>query len=110
VRLPNARRAHVADRKIVDYLLSETHAVGRAKAGFFRAVGFERHNAAELKRALIDVARTGTVVDVQDTPYGRKYIVEGRLRTPSGRDVKIRTVWIVERGRDRPRFVTAYPA
>ena len=109
VRLPNARRAYVADRKIVDYLLSETHAVGRAKAGFFRAVGFGRHNAAELKRALINVARTGTVVDVRDTPYGRKYVVDGMLHTPSGRDVRMRTVWIVERGRNRPRFVTAYP-
>ena len=54
------------------------------RQGFFRAVGFGRHNAEELKRALIDVARTGTVVDVQDTPYGRKYIVDGGGRRHRG--------------------------
>lgn len=34
----------------------------------------------------------------------------GTIVAPDGRQAVIRTVWIVEPGVDRPRFVTAYPA
>jgi hypothetical protein len=44
--LPNAENAYVPLSKITRYLLSETHSVGRAKARFFRALGFnERHQS-----------------------------------------------------------------
>ena len=59
--------------------------------------------------ALSEVARTGEVVDVVETLYGKKYMVDGELRAPTGVSIKIRTVWIVEKGAVVPRFVTAYP-
>jgi len=40
---------------------------------------------------------------------GIKYIVDGRLSTPSGKKVTVRTVWIVDKGSENPRLVTAYP-
>ena len=33
----------------------------------------------------------------------------GRIETPSGKTPLVRTVWIVDRGFDAPRLVTAYP-
>ena len=36
--------------KIKEYLLSETHIVGKSKAKFFQAVGFNKSNAKLLKR------------------------------------------------------------
>ncbi len=38
--LPNAERAVVSERKVVDYLLSETHPDGRGKARFFSGARF----------------------------------------------------------------------
>ncbi len=39
-QLPDAERAAVPERKIVDYLLSPFHPDGRGKARFFRGFGF----------------------------------------------------------------------
>ena len=83
--------------------------MGKAKAQFFHRMGFRKERAEELRNALLEVARTGEVHSVVSTPYGTKYIVDGELLTPLGRRVNVRTVWIVERGEDIPRFVTAYP-
>jgi hypothetical protein len=41
--------------------------------------------------------------------HGQKYIVDGMVLTPMGQDVIVRTVWIVDKGENRPRLVTAYP-
>lgn len=42
--LPNAEDAYIPWEKLTDYLLSETHAVGKAKARFFRAHGYNENN------------------------------------------------------------------
>ena len=39
MRLPNSDRAVVADAKVRDYLLSQSHPVGRFKSSFFVALG-----------------------------------------------------------------------
>ena len=44
-----------------------------------------------------------------DSPHGSKYIVDGKIDTPSGRQVTVRTVWIVDHDHQIPRLVTAYP-
>jgi hypothetical protein len=91
-------------------LLSETHAVGKSKAKFFRAFGSDETNATLLEQGLLTIAQTETVVEVVQSPFGTKYIVDGVLETPSGTSVSVRTLWIVEAEGARPRFVTAYPA
>jgi len=109
MKLPNARDATVDRKKLESYLLSSAHPIGRSKAQFFRAVGFSESDAAILGRALLDAAITGEVVETTKSPHGVKYTVAGLLATPSGRQVKLRTIWIVEAGDARPRLVTAYP-
>jgi hypothetical protein len=44
-----------------------------------------------------------------DSIHGEKYIVEGTIATPVGRVVRVRTVWIIDRGETVPRLVTAFP-
>ena len=109
MKLPNAELAYISLPKLTDYLLSENHAVGRAKAAFFYKVGFTRERAEDLRVALLDLARRGNVTEVVETLYGMKYVVDGEVRAPTGESIEIRTVWIVEKGEVRPRLVTAYP-
>jgi hypothetical protein len=45
MELPNKANAQVPFEKIVDYLLSETHSVGRSKAKYFRSYGFDEDSA-----------------------------------------------------------------
>src|SRR3990170_3092295 len=109
MRLPNAENAWVDQSKLRDYLLSEAHPVGRSKARFFRETGFHEENMATLEQALLQISRTEEVATTATSAHGVKYVVDGSLVTPSGRTVRLRTVWIVDAGRDRARFVTAYP-
>lgn len=108
-RLPNAEGAIVEEHKLTGYLLSFSHLAGRSKAGFFQQVGFQPQSWQQLRAALLRHARENTFTRSENTPFGTKYIVEGPLPTPDGRNRKVRSVWFVEAGEKWPRFVTAYP-
>ena len=109
MRLPHADLAEVNPTKIGAYLLSEAHPVGRSKARFFREAGFDESTIDLLTRGLLHIARTREVVETSATVHGLKYVLEGELEAPTGRRLRLRTIWIVDRGQERPRFVTAYP-
>ena len=108
--LPNHEQAYIPEPKLTKYLLSETHAVGKAKARYFRSLGYTEANADQLADGLLMIAKSKEVSQAVTTPYGTKYIMEGDLFTPIGTTVWICTVWVIESGDKRPRFVTAYPA
>ncbi len=110
MRLPHAERAVVDPTKVGAYLLSETHPVGKSKARFFREAGFDESTIDLLIRGLLRIARTQEVAETSATVHGLKYVLEGELEAPTGRRLRLRTVWIVDQGQERPRFVTAYPA
>ena len=109
MKLPHADRAEIDPGKLGRYLLSETHPVGKAKARFFREAGFDESTIEFLVRELLQIARTGEVVGIFTTVHGQKYVLEGDLEAPSGRRLRVRTIWIIDRGQERPRLVTAYP-
>jgi hypothetical protein len=75
MKLPRNREAIVLERKITEYLLSESHPVGKAK--YFRALGYTERNASQLKEDLTAIAITEEVTEMIDTPFGRKYVVDG---------------------------------
>jgi hypothetical protein len=110
MQLPHRLQAYIPSEKLSAYLLSETHAVGKAKATFFRALGFNETNMHVLEHGLLSLARSAPVQEVVPSPHGVKYVIEGILETASGTAPRIRTVWILETGETNPRFVTAYPA
>ncbi len=86
MKLPDSDLAWIPSEKLTGYLLSTEHPVGSAKAGFFRGFGFNDHNVELLEAGLLHIAHT----------------VDGDLETPSGRIVRLRTVWIVETGDEKP--------
>ena len=108
-KLPNAVSAAIETEKVADYLLSDTHPVGRLKAAFFKRFGFRRDEPEVLKRALQAHAETYEVTKTLTTRYGKKFELSGPRLTPDGRLPIVRTVWIIENGEDCPRFVTALP-
>ena len=108
MELPNAKRAVVDPGKVRDYLLSQTHPVGRFKAAVFMALGYRRADWEVLRTDLLAIGRTGAAVHGPASPYGQKYEVDAILNGPSGRSARFRTVWIVVDG-GPPSFVTAFP-
>jgi len=110
MELPNRSSAQVPLEKVTDYLLSETHAVGKSKARYFRSYGFNDATASDLAEKLLKIAQHAPVDSSERSPYGTKYIVDGELETSNGVMIQVRTIWIIENDTEIPRFVTAYPA
>ncbi len=104
--LPNLGQAFVERQKITTYLLSEENSGG--KAAFFVAFGFDLAQPEQLEQALFAHAAAYEVARIAETIHGIKYVIDGRMQTPDGRSPQVRAVWIVDRGEEAPRLVTAY--
>jgi hypothetical protein len=101
--------ALVEEEKITKYLLSDSHPVGRSKAAFFQRFGFRSQAWEVLRDAILEHARSESVVSTTETAFGKKCIIEGPLECPDGRRPLVRTVWFIEQGEEIPRLVTAIP-
>ena len=109
MKMPNAEDAVVDRDKITSYLLNPAHPDNGGKAAFFLALGFRSGDWQPLAAALRTLAGEVPVAKEMESTHGLKYILEGKIETPSGKRPTVRTIWIVDQGRDIPRLVTAYP-
>ena len=111
MKLRNADLAVVDRHKIVDYLLNSAHPDNGGKAQFFESIGFSADRAELLIDALRALAQTGEVVESVESSHGEKHVVDGTVssQTESSHSRMVRTVWIIDRGLEAPRLVTAYP-
>ena len=75
----------------------------------FSRLGYSIEAPGVLEHDLRQVATAGQVDETVTTDFGTKYVVDGRVATPVGGEVVLRTVWIVESEEGVPRFVTAFP-
>jgi hypothetical protein len=107
VKLPNAERAIVDDRKVKDYLLSLEHPIGRFKARVFATAGYHVDNWRQLQRDLLAAALEVEVEVRGSSEFGSRFMGRTTLIGPSGL-LPIVTVWVIT-SEGRPRFVTAYP-
>lgn len=102
-------RAIIPAGKIRDYLLSVDHPVGRAKARFFRRLGFTAARWQTLAEALRKQHLIYEPMSARTDEYGQTFVIRAILRGPTGSAALVVSVWFVRRGEDVPRFVTAYP-
>jgi hypothetical protein len=108
LKLPNADRAFVDVAKLRDYCLSPTHPVGKHKARVFASVlGLTDADAAELRLALLEAARTLDVVTGEQDDYGQRYTLDLILAGPAGQ-ATVRSTWIVRAGEDFARLTSCY--
>lgn len=109
MKLPGAESAIVPRDKVENYLLNLDHPIGGGKAKFFIRFGFERERWDRLADALRGHVQENFVAETVRDADGVTYVVEGVIKTPSGREPRVRSVWLVETGELAPRFLTAYP-
>lgn len=84
MELLNREKAYIPLSKLKDYLLSETHSVGKSKAKLLRSAGFNEANVVLLKEGLLAIAYSGQVIETISSPHGVKYIIDGILKAPNG--------------------------
>jgi len=109
MKLTNYEKAVVPKAKLTDYLLSLTHRDGCSKAKFFIRFGFSSEQWEIMAQALKHHIAHNEVAGTEISYFGTKYIIEGTILAPDGRNPEIRSVWFVKSGTDIPFFVTAYP-
>jgi hypothetical protein len=109
VKLPQPEHLIVEEEKITGYLLNPKHPYGRAKAKFFMTLGFRVEEWSTLADALREHGRIHEIKSSRETGFGPRYIVEGDLKTPTGRLVFVRSTWQFDSGSVAPRLITAYP-
>jgi hypothetical protein len=110
MKMPNNELSIIDDRKITDYLLSETHETGKHKANFFKRFGFDLTDIETFRDALLNHSFEREIEGNKKTPFGKKYKLKCEFKTPDERNPCIVTVWIIENGEESPKFITAYPA
>ena len=107
--LPNSQNAVVDREKIADYLLNPAHPDNGGKAEFFTQLGFLRDRWEILAAAFKTLAGNEEVAETTESPHGKKYVIVGRMQSPSGKTPLVQTIWIMDKGTDAARLVTAYP-
>ena len=91
MRLPNYDKAYVSQRKLLDYLLSETHPIGKSKAKFLRSIGFGGSNLDALEQSLISIAQSKEVIEL--VKRNKPDIILMDIR------IIIRTIWVMLAGK-----------
>jgi hypothetical protein len=109
MELPNCEKAIIFMKKLMNYLLSDTHEVGKSKAKFFYSIRFNKRNVNLFKKELSRLTCEEEVKDTIHSDYGVKYIIDGTIVAPYMEKANLRTVWVIEKGEGVPRFITAYP-
>jgi hypothetical protein len=108
-RVPNADKAYIETPKIGGYLLSDSNAKGKPKAGFFKQFGFGTERPEQLANALLTHVASCHVHKVTTSSYGVKYEIIGPMPAPDGRVPFVKAVWMIGVGSENPRLVTAFP-
>jgi len=107
-RIPNYEKAIIDPVKLQDYVLSDTHPIGRFKATLFRQMGYTGRNWEQFAE---DIRTQHLSLDAEleeKTKYGQKYIITGDIKGPSGKVMKLKSSWIILEGEELPRLITIY--
>jgi hypothetical protein len=109
MKLPNANNAVVDHEKIADYLLNPVHPDNGGKAGFFLGLGFRREQWKVLAAAFKVLAAASEVAAASESSHGKKFVLVGHIQSPGGKSARVQSIWIVDKGQNQARLITAYP-
>ncbi len=90
--VPWPTRFVVPEPKITAYLLNASSKDGASKARYLISYGFDPDDPDTLRRALVGHARRSHFCGNRVADVGLKYLFDGPLPAPNGRDAALRTV------------------
>lgn len=106
-RLPNYQRAVILGDKVKNYLLNPDKSNGKAE--FFRALGYTMKDARRFSRDIRQGLKENKALVFEPNKYGNvMYNVTMNLGTTT--KTPVLTVWQIDKGTNKPRFITAYKA
>lgn len=97
--------------KIAKYLLDPGSDDGAAKCAYLTSYGFTAEDPFELARALEEHVCESNFERIEESDWGRKFIFDGPLPAPNGRDATVVTVWMQDPCEPHiMKFVTSRPS
>ena len=93
-------------RKSTRYLLNPRDEDDKSK--FLAQAGYTAAHADELLEDLRGLL-THEAEFIQTTEYGDKYRIRGTLTGPNGRQLRVASVWMIEKATGQTKFVTLIP-
>lgn len=109
MRLPNADQAIIDPGKLHGHLLSTSHPVGRFKARFFAALGYDAQTWYVFEADLRAQHLSANAELSETLADGQLFTIRAILSGPNGQSASVLSVWFVPTVTSVPRFVTAYP-
>jgi len=90
----------IAPRKLTQYLLRLR--VEDDKSQFLALAGYTLDDADRLMRDIREQLLPLEAEFHEETEYGPKYRIRGALTGPNGRALRVLTIWMKEKERDKP--------
>jgi hypothetical protein len=109
MKIPNPDKVLIEREKLVGYLLNSQHPENGGKSQFFTQLGFDLNRWEEMANALRQLAKESDVLATSESEHGKKFVVVGKIHSPSGKSATLQSIWIIDKGGDVARLVTAYP-
>ena len=102
-RIPSADKAYIPDNKVVNYLLKP----GANHYEEFVSVGYSKEDPARLKNDMLDGLKNNEAKIYEANEHGNvSFEVDMTLGVMTKK--KFRTAWVIDKGADFPRFISAY--
>jgi len=95
------------------YVLNLNNPSGKDKAYIFnKELGFNQKNSDLLIKQIKENIenREYTLVEKATDQYGTRFSVDMNIRGVNDKNMNIRTGWILDKGSNKPRFLTMYPS
>ena len=105
MRLP--QHAIIAKAKLTQYLLRR-HERGD-KSVFLAEAGYTSANAAQLGHDLRTQILSLDAEELESNEFGHYYQIRGVLIGPNGKELPIRTIWMIEHLSGGTKFITLIP-
>ncbi len=109
MQLPNYEKAVINPQKFTDYILSNSHPIGKYKAAYFKSIGFIKENYHLLINEISKLIKENNIDSKTENEFGKKYVISGIISAPNKKKLKVTTVWFIENNNSIPYFVTVYP-
>ncbi|MCF8076871.1 MAG: hypothetical protein K9L23_21935 [Desulfotignum sp.] len=108
MKLPNAEKAIIDERKIKEYCLNPDHPRGKHKAKVFLSLlGITSEKSPELINQIRKKIMGADCLKGDADAYGQRFTVDVEIEIDTKKAV-VRTGWILKQNETRPVFTTCY--
>ena len=97
----------IADEKIKNYLFAEKKKNDKSK--WLKNVGYNISNWQKLKVDLSTQILPFDAALIDETKYGQMFEINGILKGPNSKSLKVCTIWMIEKESKKTKFITMYP-